>query len=82
MHTILRSPGFPDIENRLRHRPGRGFGRLTASLLVAGLEVLAAWQERAADRYRLAALDDRMLSDMGLSRADAEPEIRKPFWRA
>jgi len=26
-------------------------------------------------------MDDRMLRDVGLSRADLEPEIRKPVWR-
>ncbi len=39
------------------------------------------WQERAEQRYRLAALDDYRLQDLGLSRADAAAEAAKPFWR-
>lgn len=39
------------------------------------------WQERAQQRRRLMALDDRVLRDIGVSRADAEREYRKPFWR-
>ena len=38
------------------------------------------WQERARQRYRLAELDDRMLKDIGLSRADVTREVEKPFW--
>ena len=33
-------------------------------------------------RHQLRALDDRMLKDIGLSRADAEREGAKSFWRA
>jgi uncharacterized protein YjiS (DUF1127 family) len=44
--------------------------------------LVLAWQERSADRARLAALDDRMLKDMGLTRADTAKESNKPFWIA
>jgi len=50
-----------------------------ASLAAAALD---GWSERAQGRRRLAALDDRMLADIGISRADAEREASKPFWRA
>jgi uncharacterized protein YjiS (DUF1127 family) len=43
--------------------------------------LLLTWQERASERANLAALDDHMLKDMGLSRADVEHESSKPFWR-
>ena len=33
------------------------------------------------EREELAALDDRMLKDIGLTRADAEFLSNKPFWR-
>jgi uncharacterized protein YjiS (DUF1127 family) len=39
------------------------------------------WRRRSRDRARLAELDDRMLKDIGLTRADAEFLINKPFWR-
>ncbi|WP_119460772.1 DUF1127 domain-containing protein [Rhodospirillaceae bacterium SYSU D60014] len=51
----------------------------------AGLErvvdTLFAWQQRRADRLRLQSMDDYMLQDIGLSRADIEAEVSKPFWR-
>jgi uncharacterized protein YjiS (DUF1127 family) len=45
------------------------------------LEKLGRWRRRAQDRARLAALDDRMLSDIGISRAEAEFLGNRPFWR-
>ena len=50
-------------------------------LLVArGVETLALWRDRARQRRILAALDERMLSDIGRLRAAAERESGKPFW--
>jgi len=39
-----------------------------------------AWQVRARERKHLATLDDRILRDVGLSRADTLRESSKPFW--
>ncbi len=55
----------------------RTIGRALARALGALLESL----ERARQRRRLSALDDRMLKDIGLSRADVEGERRRPCWR-
>ncbi|KZY68922.1 hypothetical protein A3742_08855 [Oleiphilus sp. HI0071] len=41
---------------------------------------LNAWRVRHKTRAHLARLDDRMLSDIGLSRYDANKEAEKPFW--
>ncbi len=46
------------------------------------LAILLVWQERGQQRRHLAALDDRLLRDMGMSRADAAREAAIPFWRA
>lgn len=45
-------------------------------------DLLSTWHQRALTRRELARLDDRMLHDIGLSTADVEREINKPFWRA
>jgi uncharacterized protein YjiS (DUF1127 family) len=50
-------------------------------VLVALADGLLAWLERGRSRRLLARLDDRMLHDIGLSRADVERESSKPFWR-
>ncbi len=59
----------------------RLIGRDTARLVLAMMNRIDLWQARSAQRRRLAALDDRLLKDFGVSRCDAEAEIRKPFWR-
>ena len=40
------------------------------------------WLERSRQRRELRQLGDHMLKDIGLSRADVEAEVAKPFWRA
>ncbi len=41
----------------------------------------SAWLGRARDRRALAALDDRALKDVGLSRYDVSAEVAKrPWW--
>jgi uncharacterized protein YjiS (DUF1127 family) len=66
-----------------------GRSRATLALrLAAGLltwlfqvfELLAQWQERTRQRRHLRALDDRLLRDIGISRADVEFESGKRFW--
>ena len=53
-----------------------------SSLLRAAGEELALWFERSRQRRHLIALDDRMLKDIGFTRAQAYQEYRKPVWRA
>jgi uncharacterized protein YjiS (DUF1127 family) len=38
------------------------------------------WQELARQRRALAAMNDHMLKDLGLTRADALREAGRPFW--
>lgn len=51
------------------------------STLMAGLERLLLWQARARQRRHLSKMDDHMLNDIGLTRAEVAREIKKPFWR-
>lgn len=53
--------------------------RHTFQTLVA---LYKEWQRRAHGRAELAALTDRELRDIGVTRFDAHREIGKPFWRA
>jgi uncharacterized protein YjiS (DUF1127 family) len=50
--------------------------------LGAAVGTVQLWRRRARDRRTLQSLDDQLLRDIGLSRADVEAEARKPFWRA
>ncbi|MGH6816806.1 MAG: DUF1127 domain-containing protein [Hyphomicrobiaceae bacterium] len=42
--------------------------------------LLRTWMERGRQRQALAELDDRLLRDIGVTRAQAEREIAKPSW--
>jgi uncharacterized protein YjiS (DUF1127 family) len=49
--------------------------------LAQAYEQALGWLERVHQRRHLAMLSDHMLKDIGLTRADVEAEISKPFWR-
>ncbi len=74
-YSTLQSPAVDASQSALDV-----IGRL-ARLPLAILETLLVWQERDRQRRHLAALDDRLLRDMGISRADALREAAIPFWR-
>ena len=54
---------------------------VVGGLLRTAVITVYAWQRRAHERHHLADLDERLLRDMGMSRADVAEEIAKPFWR-
>lgn len=66
-----------------RHRPPHvRRGRYRARrVIVACMRLVALWVDRARQRRILATFDDRLLSDIGVTRLEAEREARKPFWR-
>ncbi len=50
---------------------------------ISGLwSLIGEWLRRVESRHELAALCDRALRDIGVTRADAMREATKPFWRA
>lgn len=68
----------PDIEPRLAIG---GLGSAVSERIVGVFDLLQTWQERSRQRRQLAALDDRMLRDIGASTADVEWETGKWFWQ-
>ncbi len=51
------------------------------AVLVLIFNKLCLWQHRAETRRRMMYLDDRMLNDIGRSRAQVLAEAEKPFWQ-
>ncbi|MDZ5698741.1 DUF1127 domain-containing protein [Chelativorans sp. M5D2P16] len=68
-----------DTEAGLSGRP--------CSRLVSLIFLRSIWtyyrhcRDRILDRQRLAALDDHLLTDIGLTRWQISREVAKPFWR-
>ena len=85
--TMIQAFPWTSFE-RLRTTDRGAVGRSVAESLAtafaaASIRVfdgLFAWQRRAADRRALLVMDDHLLRDIGLSRADIEAEASKPFW--
>jgi uncharacterized protein YjiS (DUF1127 family) len=65
--------------------PRSGLAHILAADLAPVLDRLIetpiAWLERIRERRQLAGLSDDMLKDIGVSRADIEHVVEKPFWR-
>ena len=57
-------------------RPHGGWRRLGAAVRVAWF-----WLERSRQRRALAALDDHLLRDIGLTRDAVLRECAQPFWK-
>ena len=49
-------------------------------VLPALVATLVLWRQRRRTRQQLSILDDRALSDVGLSRAQQRIEGSRPFW--
>lgn len=78
--TIGRQPGpLETLAARLSAALVRG-GRVLDRAAIRSVDLVFEWHARATERHVLRSLDDRMLRDVGLSRADVERELGKPFW--
>ena len=74
----MKSNVFSSPNNGL----SRGIGHEVLAVLDRLFDTPFTWAERAAERRHLAQLDDHLLRDIGLNRADVEGVTSKPFWRA
>ncbi len=70
--TPMRAPAA------LPSPPGHGLAGLRDAVAAR----LRSWRERARARRELRELDDAILRDLGLPRAQARFDADKPFWRA
>ena len=62
------------VDRRTRHYTGLAVLRRAAHAVLAS-------SERRRQRHALAALDDHLLRDIGLTRGAIRTEVSKPFWR-
>ncbi len=74
---LARHIGAPRVLARVLEGLAAELSRLPRTLV----DTLLTWQRRAEERDRLATLDPRLLSDMGISEAAAAREAAIPFWR-
>jgi uncharacterized protein YjiS (DUF1127 family) len=77
MHTIARAERLSDRTPAPAERRSATSRSRTASLL----RYILTWAERARQRRALQSLDEWVLKDIGLSRADVMHEYDKPFWQ-
>ncbi|MGH6891151.1 MAG: DUF1127 domain-containing protein [Dongiaceae bacterium] len=79
-YQSLNSNGMLDLV------PRSGLAQIIAAdlgpVLDRIVETPITWLERARERRQLASLSDDMLKDIGVSRADVEQVVEKPFWKA
>jgi len=59
-----------------------GGRRLPDFRITSVFKVISTWANRSQQRYCLRDLDDQMLRDIGVTRAEAVKESMKPFWRS
>ena len=63
------------------HRAGVLHPSALHRMLATVSSEVGEWRRRLRDRRALAAMSDRSLRDIGLTRYDALHEADKPFWR-
>lgn len=62
--------------------PPAGVQHLRGEAFAVGIVILRRWFARRRQLQALAALDDRLLTDAGVTREAAEQEIARSFWLA
>jgi uncharacterized protein YjiS (DUF1127 family) len=54
----------------------------STAIIRNAFDAMLKWRDRSRARWELMRLDDRLLSDVGLTRADVYRETHKALWRA
>ena len=63
------------------HPPHQAALDALSDLAYRAAGILRQWRRRIREREQLARMDDRMLADIGMTHADREVLVSKPFWR-
>ena len=69
------------INLRTGARPTTSFGGAVQAALAATWRTLRVWVRIVTTRSALAEMDDRMLADLGISRAQADFQLSNAPWR-
>ena len=72
--TLCHTSQIPAVAMRPR-------SPVAGAALLRAVDAVLGWHERVKSRRVLAALDDRMLRDVGIDQATARREAERPFWR-
>ena len=76
---MISTFGVSGAGEHLSHRRTRHHTGL--AVLRRASHALLALSERHRQRHTLAALDDHLLRDIGLTRSAIRMDVSKPFWR-
>jgi uncharacterized protein YjiS (DUF1127 family) len=71
--TALTTPAAPTASSQ-------AFAAMATAVVRVGRWAAGAWRHRN-DAVALASFDDRMLADIGLTRADLNDALAEPLWR-
>ena len=74
--STLTTPATPAVSTRFAH----WLATIVEAPARLALRLANAWRHRH-DTAVLAALDDHMLADLGLSRSDLNDALSEPLWR-
>lgn len=80
---VRQMPASTPVHQFAGGRRPAALGRIAQALASRSLRIsdtLMLWKERYHQRRALGRLNDHMLKDLGLSRADAGREGGKRFW--
>ncbi|MDP2748147.1 MAG: hypothetical protein CVV09_10730 [Gammaproteobacteria bacterium HGW-Gammaproteobacteria-13] len=68
------------MERTLKHQPSQNT-QVNHPLWLRVYAALCSWQRNVRTRSQLARLDCRQLADAGITEAQRQAELAKPFWR-
>jgi uncharacterized protein YjiS (DUF1127 family) len=71
---MVRMDGSTWVARRREEEPRR-------LALARIIDAVSVWRDRARQRCLLAALSERDLRDIGVTRVEQRGECAKPFWR-